>query len=70
MLTMLRRFLWDEAYATQYLRFLGNGIGAALISGAIPLDVFGENGGKWLGVLCMALAVFFRAGDKNQAPVA
>lgn len=68
MLTLVRRFLWDEAYATQQLKaalFLA----ATLVqTGVINLSALSETAGKWawfIAPFAQALAVFIRNGERN-----
>ena len=65
MLTILKRFLWDETAAKGYLRFLLLAGGLAIA--ALPAEVVGELP-VWArvgGVVVGALAGLIRAGEPN-----
>jgi hypothetical protein len=68
MIAILRRLLWDEAYATQFLRAATMLLGQLLVSGVITLDRLGDQFGPvgwYLGLILSACSVFVRAGDKQ-----
>jgi Leu/Phe-tRNA-protein transferase len=65
MITWVKRLLWDEATAAQYLRTGLAGIWAAYETGILP--VFAEESWMWyVSRACLVLAFLMRAGDQNE----
>ena len=57
----VRKVLWDEAYAEQYLRSALYLVAMCLFTGVIDLGKLGWYG----GMATMAASIFIRSGDRN-----
>jgi hypothetical protein len=59
---ILKKLLWDEAYATQYLKVGMMALAAGLLSGQIDLGPLGW----WGGWLSMIASQFVKNGERND----
>ena len=64
MIEILRKFLWDQAYAEQYIRMAAFTLASLISTGVINLGQYGW----WVQFPLLAVAGFVKAGQKNGDP--
>jgi hypothetical protein len=67
-ITLIKRFLWDETAFVRYMRAILAGLGMAMHSGMIPIASLSGTKAWWIGPALVMLAFIFGAGDRNQSP--
>lgn len=68
MITLIKKFLWDETAFVRYMRAILAGLGMAMHSGMIPVAALSGTRAWWIGPALVMAAFIFGAGDKNYTP--
>lgn len=68
MITLIKRFLWDETAFVRYMRAILAGLGMAMHSGMIPIASLSGTKAWWIGPALVMAAFIFGAGEKNHTP--